>query len=134
MRLWASLLFWLLPVAAKAQVFVVNGGVKSAGIGKGDLVDIYTGAANTFPDGSPVVPVLLKSGPAQDGFLKNYIGKGEAAVRGAWMRLVFAGKATMPKTLDTDADVIHYVASTAGAIGYIAAPPDDPHVKILTVK
>jgi hypothetical protein len=135
MRLLSTAILWLIPLgAASSQVIVANSKVKSAGIGRGDLYDIFTGASNTFPDGSPAVAVLLKSGPAQDAFLKTYIGKGDTFLRGAWMRLVFAGKCSMPKTFDSDAELLHYVAATPGAIGYVASPPDDPHVITLTVK
>ena len=124
----------LLAGVASAQVVVANSGVKSSAISKGDLYDIFTGASNTFPDGSTAVPVLLKGGPAHEAFSKNYIGKADGFLRTAWMRLLFAGKCTMPKTFDSDTEVLQYVASTPGAIGYVGAPPEDPHVKTVTIK
>ena len=126
---------WLFAAGAvSAQVVVANGNVKSSAISKGDLYDIFTGASNTFPDGTAAVPVLLKGGSAHEAFSKNYIGKNDGFLRAAWMRLLFAGKCIMPKIFETEPEVVQYVASTPGAIGYIASAPEDPHVKMIAIK
>ena len=61
------------------------------------------------------------------------MGKGDAAFRAAWRSLVFAGQGSMPKTFDTEAALIEYVAATPGAIGYVGKDPGDS-VKKLNVK
>ena len=120
---------------AHAQAIVIaNPGVKSADVSKGDLRDVFTGAASSLKDGSHVTPVLLKSGPAHDEFLSEYIGKGDTAFRASWRSLVFSGQATMPKSLDGDAAVVEYVAHNPGAIGYIGKASPHEGVKVLAVK
>jgi len=118
----------------QAQVIVANQSVKIAELSKSDIRDIFTGASSTFKDGSPAVPVTLRSGPVQDSFLKSYVGKGDAAFRATWRTLVFAGQGMMPKSFDTESALLDYVASVPGAIGYIGASTEHGKVKSLTVR
>jgi ABC-type phosphate transport system substrate-binding protein len=120
---------------SQAQVMVIaNQSVKATEIAKNDLRDVFTGNATTLKDGSQVVPILLKGGPAHEEFLLVYIGKNDAAYRATWRSLVFAGQATMPKTVDGDTDVVDFVAHTPGAIGYIGKSSPHEGVKVLAVR
>ena len=125
----------ILIVQAKAQVIVIaNPGVKASEVSKSDLKDVFTGAATSLKDGSKVVPILLKAGTTHEEFLQAYIGKNDTAYRAGWRSLVFSGQASMPKSLDADADVVEFVAHHAGAIGYIGKATPHDGVKVLTVK
>jgi ABC-type phosphate transport system substrate-binding protein len=120
---------------ARAQAIVIaNTSVKSSDVTKSDLRDVFTGESSSFKDGSKVTPVLLKAGPVNDAFLSEYVGKPDSAFRAGWRSLVFSGQGSMPKSVDTDAAMVEYVAHTPGAIGYIGK--DTPHegVKVLAVK
>jgi ABC-type phosphate transport system substrate-binding protein len=81
-----------------------------------------------------VEPVLEKDGAAHEAFLKEYIGKTDMALETYYRSLVFTGKASMPKTLAADAEVVAYVAKTKGAIGYVSAGAATAGVKTLEVK
>jgi ABC-type phosphate transport system substrate-binding protein len=125
--------FW--SIGAQAQVVVIaNPSVKSADVAKNDLRDVFTGAASSFKDGSHVTPVLLKSGAAHEEFLSSYIGKNDTAFRASWRSLVFSGQATMPKSLDSDAAMVEYVAHNPGAVGYIGKATPHEGVKVLAVR
>jgi ABC-type phosphate transport system substrate-binding protein len=124
-----------LAASARAQVIVIaNSSVKASGVSKDDLRDVFTGNATTLKDGSKVVPVLLKDGPANEAFLKAYIGKGDTAFRAGWRSLVFSGQASMPKSLDDDAAVAAFVAHNPGAIGYVDKATPHEGVKVLEVQ
>jgi ABC-type phosphate transport system substrate-binding protein len=138
-----KLLFVILLLAAasvlaahvQAQVIVIaNPGVKATEISKSDLRDVFTGAATALPGGGNVVPILLKAGTVHEEFLQVYIGKNDTAYRAGWRSLVFSGQASMPKSLDTDAAVVEFVAHNAGAIGYIGRSTPHEGVKVLTVR
>ncbi len=119
---------------AHAQVLVIaNPSIKSADVSKSDLKDVFTGAGSSL-GGSHAVPALLKTGAANDEFLSDYIGKSNAAFSAAWRSLVFSGQASMPKSVDTDAAMVEYVAHTSGAVGYIAKAAPHEGVKVLAVK
>jgi ABC-type phosphate transport system substrate-binding protein len=121
-------------VQARAQVIVIaNPSVKASDVSKNDLKDVFTGASTSL-GGSSVVPILLKTGTANEEFLQAYIGKNDAAYRAGWRSLVFSGQATMPKSLDGDAAVVEFVAHNAGTIGYIGKATPHDGVKVLAVK
>jgi len=125
----------LLTVHARAQVIVIaNPGVKAADVSKADLRDVFTGAASSLKDGSHVTPILLKQGGAHEEFLSAYVGKNDTAFRASWRSLVFSGQATMPKSLDSEAAVVDFVAHNAGAIGYIGKATPHDGVKVLAVR
>jgi ABC-type phosphate transport system substrate-binding protein len=125
----------ILTVNMQAQVIVIaNPGVKATEVSKNDLRDVFTGAATALPGGGSVVPILLKAGTVHEEFLQAYIGKNDTAYRAGWRSLVFSGQASMPKSLDTDAAVVEFVAHNAGAIGYIGKATPHEGVKVLAVK
>ena len=137
-RLLILILGSLLPAfagAAKAQVVVIaNASVKAADVSGADLRDVFTGASSSLKDGSHVTPVLLKPGLVNDGFLSLYVGKSDSAFRANWRSLLFSGQGTMPRTLDSEAAVVEYVAHTPGAIGYVAKSTPHEGVKVLSVR
>jgi ABC-type phosphate transport system substrate-binding protein len=120
---------------AKAQVIVIaNPSVKTTEISKNDLKDVFTGAVTALPGGGSVVPILLKAGTVHEEFLQAYIGKNDTAYRAGWRSLVFSGQASMPKSLETDAAVVEFVAHNTGAIGYIGKASPHEGVKVLAVR
>jgi len=133
--LFAAVLAPFFAMHAQAQVLVIaNPGVKATEVSKGDLKDVFTGASTSLKGGGHVTPVLQKGGPAHDVFLSSFVGKNDTALRADWKTLVFSGQATMPKTVDSDAAVVEYVAHTPGAVGYIGKFAAHDGVKVLTVE
>jgi ABC-type phosphate transport system substrate-binding protein len=125
----------LFAVRAQAQVVViVNPSVKASDVSKADLKEVFSGMASELADGSHVVPVLLKQGPAHEAFLTDYVGKSDAALGATWRSLVFSGQRSMPKSVDSDAAMVEYVAHTPGAIGYIGKASPHDGVKVLAVR
>ena len=119
---------------AQDVVVIVNNGVKATAASKEEVASVFTGDKSSLGDGSHVTPVTLKGGAAHEIFLKNYIGKGDAAYRTAWRSLVFTGQGTMPKAFDTESALVEYVAATPGAIGYVSKVTEHDKVKTLTIK
>ena len=123
----------LLAGQAHAQLVIANPSVKASDASKSEIKEVFTGGASEL-GGSHVTPVLLKGGVANDEFLSAYIGKADAAFRTSWRSLVLSGQTTMPKSLDSDAAVVEFVAHTPGAIGYIAKASPHEGVKVIAVK
>ncbi len=119
---------------AGAQVIIIaNPSIKVAEVAKSDLKDLFTGGSASL-GGGHATPVLLKTGATTAAFLSEYIGKDDTAFRASWRNLVFSGSATMPKTLDSDAAVVEYVAGNAGAVGYISKASPHEGVKVIAVQ
>jgi len=123
----------LAAYAADVKV-IANPGVGASSVSAEELKGVFLATKNALSDGSHVEPVLEKDGASHEAFLKAYIGKTDAALETYYRSLVFTGKASMPKMLGSDAEVVAYVAKTKGAIGYVGAGAATAGVKILEVK
>src|SRR5262245_51276428 len=88
---------------------IANPSVTASSISASELKDVFLAVKNTV-DGKAVEPVLAKHGATHEAFCKEYLGKSDVALTTYYRSLVFTGKASMPKTLDSDADVVAYVA------------------------
>jgi ABC-type phosphate transport system substrate-binding protein len=99
-----------------------------------ELKGVFLATKSSLSDGSHVEPVLLKSGPVHEAFLKDYVGKSDSALETYYRSLVFTGKGSMPKAFATDADVVAYVEKTKGAIGYVGTATATASAKVLDVK
>jgi ABC-type phosphate transport system substrate-binding protein len=120
--------------AARAQdvVFVANKGVQISEIKTADLRAIFTGEKTRFSDGTHAVPVILKGGPVHEVFLRNYCSESPNDFREQWRKAIFTGQGSMPKSFDSEAALIEYVAVTPGAIGYASHVSSQANVKSLT--
>ena len=126
--------FAVFATHAQAQALVIaNPSVKVSDASKGDLRDVFSGASSSL-GGSHVAPALLKGGPANEAFLREIIGKSDAAFRASWRGLVFSGQGSMPKSVDSDAAMVDFVAHNPGAIGYIGKASPHDGVKVISVK
>jgi ABC-type phosphate transport system substrate-binding protein len=123
----------LISTCAHAQLVIANNSVKAADVSKSELRDVFTGASSSL-GGGHVVPVLLKSGSAHEAFLSEYVGKTDAAFGATWRSLVFSGQGSMPRSFDSDAAMVEYVAKTPGAVGYIGKASPHEGVKVLAVR
>ncbi len=112
---------------------IANSSVSVNSISSGDLQAVFLLDSDSL-GGSHVVPVLEKSGPAHEAFLKEYLGKSDESLLAFYRSLVFTGKAEMPKFLGSDAAVVAYVANTKGAVGYVSADTPTSGTKTLEVR
>jgi TonB family protein len=122
-----------LNVLAGDVKVIANNSVKADTISSRDLKNVFLLQRKTLDDGSAVVPVLAKSGVTHESFLRMYLDRGSDEIHTYYQGLVFTGKGLMPKELNSEADVVEYVAKTKGAIGYVSSSTKIEGVKILTV-
>ena len=123
------------PVAFAADVKIIaNESVAMSSLSAEDLKGIFLMTKARLSDGSRPEPVLVNNGQAHETFLKEYLGKNDAGLTAYYRSLVFSGKGSMPKTVNSEEEVVAYVAKTKGAIGYVAADAKADGVKTLEVK
>ena len=126
---------WVFGARSQAQmVIIANADLKIESISRPEVRDIFTGASATMRSGTRVKPILLKRGAAHDEFLAAYIGEKDSEFRSDWMSLLFAGKMFMPPSLDSEADVVEYVAKHSSAIGYVHKATPHKGVVVLAVQ
>jgi len=130
----ALLLLVAHPVFAGGIKVIANPSVGASSVSADELKGLFLGTKTSLSDGSHVEPVLEKGGTTHEEFLKDYLGKTDAALQTYYRSLVFTGKGAMPKTMAGDSEVIAYVAKTKGAVGYVSAGASTSGVKTLEVK
>jgi len=123
------------PVCAHAAEvkIIANPSVTANVISAGELKSVFLEEKNSLSDGTHAEPVLKKSGPVHEAFLRQYLGRTDDDLRTYYRALVFTGRGSMPKELSSDAEVIAYVAGKRGAIGYVSSETSTEGVKTLAV-
>ncbi len=112
---------------------IANPSVRADSITPAQLRSVFMEESRSLGDGSHVEPVVARRGDAHEEFLKQYLGKDSDELQIYYRALVFTGKGSMPKTLDSDAEIAEYVAKTKGAIGYVSDQEPAEGVKVLTI-
>lgn len=127
------LLLSALPIAsvyAEQSEVVVIGSSDLPTMDAATIAKIYTGKIIAI-NGISVKPVNIRSGSEiRNRFLHIFLNQDDEAYIAYWAVRRYIGKGAPPKELDSSADVIQYVQSTPGAIGYIEAAElrDNMHV------
>jgi TonB family protein len=134
-RLTATILIILASLYAGATdvKVIANSSIRTDTISSSEIKRIFLLEANSLGDGTHVEPVLRRSGSAHEAFLKEFLDTDDNTLHVYYGTLVFTGKAAMPKELDSDADIVKYVARTKGAIGYVSAETVPWGVKTLAI-
>ncbi|MGY6517965.1 MAG: phosphate ABC transporter substrate-binding protein [Lysobacteraceae bacterium] len=115
---------------AHAGVVVVAAGSDAAEMDVDAVRRVFLGRESNL-GGSQAVVVYQRGGALRERFDTQVLGRSGADLTSYWSRLVFTGRARAPEELADDAAVRARVASTPGAIGYIAAGSVDDSVKVV---
>ncbi len=133
----AALSFLLLTGAAEAAQFkvIVNRAVKSDSLTKQQVSDLFLKKTTKWSDGIAVAAVdQPDSSAVREAFSKEIHGKHASAVKSYWNKQIFSGRDLPPLEKKTDAEVVAYVRSTAGAIGYVAESAETEGVRVVPVR
>lgn len=121
----AAALALALPAMAEVVV-VVNPKAAESSMTKDQVATFFLGKS------SAMTPVdQPESAPVRAEFYKKVTDKDASQVKSLWSKLVFTGKATMPKEAADSAAVKKAVASDPKAIGYIEKSAVDGSVKVI---
>ena len=109
-------------VAADPFVVIVNASNPVASISVEDLSKAFMKKATRWPDGVEILPVDLKEQSAvREDFSRLIHDKSTSAVRAYWQKMIFSGREVPPPEKASSAEVLAFVRSKRGAIGYLAA-------------
>jgi ABC-type phosphate transport system substrate-binding protein len=107
-------------------VVIVNPGAPMASMTKDEVAQYFLGKSTAFtPVDQP------EAAPVRAEFYKKVADKDLSQAKALWSKLVFTGKATMPKEVGSSADVKKAVAANPKAIGYIEKSAVDSTVKVI---
>lgn len=114
-----------LPAFAEVVV-VVNPKAADSTMTKDQVAQFFLGKSSSMtPVDQP------DSAPIRAEFYKKVTDKDASQVKSLWSKLVFTGKATMPKEVGDSAAVKKAVAADPKAIGYIDKGAVDGSVKVV---
>ena len=126
-----SLAVSLLFAQAQAGEIVVIGNSNVPKMDPATIQKVYTGKIISV-SGINVTPVGVKPGTsARTLFLQEFLNQDEEKYTAYWTVRRYIGKGAPPAELASDADVINYVQSTPGAVGYIDEADLKPGMNVI---
>lgn len=131
-KLLSAFILILLTFPAQAGTSVIVHPSNSFSLTADDVTRLFTGRSKTFPDGRTAVPVNLTEDVAlRAAFDEKVLGRSSSQIKAHWSKLLFTGKGTPPKEVDSDQEVIDLVKSNPNIIGYISSENANGDVKVV---
>lgn len=133
-RLLCVLLLAALPVgeALADLVVIVNARNGVAVLSRNDVVNLFFGRNRQFFNGIEAMPVdLVDTDPKRARFYKMLVGKELSEIDAYWSRQVFTGRLQAPPRLASSDEVVRWVASHPGGIGFVEISKADARVRVV---
>ena len=133
-KILTLLLGIVLVCGARAEIaVVVNLDSSVDSFSRRELVDLYMGRTQHFPDGSLVLRLdLPPDSQARSDFYRGLVNKSVAEVNAYWAKLLFTGRASPPQVISNSANVLKAVRENKNAIGYLDSKDVDKSVKVVS--
>jgi ABC-type phosphate transport system substrate-binding protein len=101
-------------------------------LSKNQVIDIFLGRTNRFPNGEPAVPIDQAEGSEiRDLFYQQYANRSPAQLKAYWSRILFTGKGEPPREVSPSERVKRVLAENPHFIGYIERAEVDANVKMV---
>ena len=126
-----SVLLALTICEAHADNVIVIGHAGLSKLNASTIQRIFTGKIIEI-DGVHVTAVNLKASALRDRFLQRYLNQNDDKYTAYWTVRRFIGKGLPPKELSNAAEVINFVQTTPGAIGYIDENELKPDLNVVS--
>lgn len=105
-----------------AEVEVIVHPSNGAALDKDSIQRIYLGKTRAFPGGGEAVAISMEEGSAAEGdFTKNVLGKSPKQLKAYWAKMVFTGKGTPPRQIDSAAEMVNLISANPNLIGFVPA-------------
>jgi ABC-type phosphate transport system substrate-binding protein len=126
-------LFILSFGSAQAElVVVVNARNGVAVMTRNEVINIFFGRYRQFFNGVEAQPVdLVDSHPDRARFYSGLVGKDLSEVNAYWSRLIFSGRTQAPPRLNNPEEVLKWVSSHPGGIGFVELSKADARVRVV---
>jgi ABC-type phosphate transport system substrate-binding protein len=116
-------------------VVIVHPKNKVTSLDKKFLTSAFLKKKTRWGDNKAIKPVDLPAKSAvRKRFSKEVLGRSVEAVRRYWNQVVFSGRGVPPPELDSEDEVVEYVLSHPGAIGYVSGAADLKGAKVVEVR
>ena len=115
------------PLAARAQEFtvIVNASNPVSSLPRDEVAKLFLKKTVSWGSGKMVTPVELPpAAKAREAFARAVLNKSPAQVKSYWQQQIFSGRDVPPPVKPTENDVVAFVRSNPGAIGYVSKGVD----------
>jgi ABC-type phosphate transport system substrate-binding protein len=115
---------------------IVNGDVEGSAVPRALLADIFLKKIKRWGNGQAIAVVDQSlSSDVRQQFTRDVLGQGSSQVLNYWGKQIDKG-VWPPKAMESDVDVLTYVAGTPGAIGYVSEDTalGGRNIKVLEVR
>jgi ABC-type phosphate transport system substrate-binding protein len=115
------------PLAAHAQEFtvIVNASNPVSSLPRDDVAKLFLKKTIAWQSGKIVSPVELPpAAKAREAFARTVLNKSITQVKSYWQQQIFSGRDVPPPEKQTENDVVAFVRSNPGAIGYVSKGAD----------
>ena len=110
------------PAQAQGYRVVVNASNPTSALSKEDLARVYLKKQTTWKSGGSVAVVDQSPRAAvRAQFSMQVLGRDVPTMKNYWQQSLFSGRGVPPIEQPSDEQVLSFVASNQGAIGYVSA-------------
>lgn len=115
-----------------ADISVIVHPSNSSTVPAQEVSKIFLGKQSSFSGGGEAVPINLTEGNAtRETFNTEVLGKNARQIKAYWSKLVFTGKGTPPKEVDSADDMLELISNNPNMIGYIDSSKVTGAVKVV---
>lgn len=113
-------------------VVIVNARSGVAVMTRNEIVNIFFGRYREFFNGVEAQPVdLVDTHSDRARFYKGLVGKDLSDVNAYWSRQMFSGRMQPPVKVHTPDEILKWVASHPGGIGFVELAKADARVRVV---
>jgi ABC-type phosphate transport system substrate-binding protein len=100
---------------------IVHPANASQSVSRDFMADAFLKKVTRWESGETIRPLDQRPGAAvRRAFTDSVLKRTVSAVRSYWQQRIFSGRDVPPPELDSDENVIAYVAQNPGAVGYVS--------------
>lgn len=122
----------LLSVLASAEVEVIVHPSNNSTLDQDAIQRIYLGKTRAFPNGGEAVAISAKEGsPEEAEFTEKVLSKTPKQLKAYWAKMVFTGKGTPPRQIDSAAEMVKLISANPNLIGFVPAGSAGGSVKVV---
>jgi len=113
---------------------IVHPNAPSTAVDRQFLEDAFLKKVTMWPRGEAIRPAdLTPNSNVRREFTEAVLKRSVEAVRSYWQQRIFAGRDLPPPEFNTDDNVVKYVLTHEGAVGYVSGSANLKEAKVLTV-
>ncbi len=122
---------FMLPAFASAEVEVIVHPSNGAALDLDSIQRIFLGKTRAFPGGGEAVAISAKEGsPEETEFTEKVLSKTPKQLKAYWAKMVFTGKGTPPRQVDSTAEMLQLISANPNLIGFVPAGSANGSVKV----